>query len=420
MEKFLIEGRTELSGKLPVNGAKNHALKLIPAAFLFTGEVTLSNVPEIEDIKRLVEIVDNIGGSVKHEGGSISIVAPEAFDGELPADLVPQLRASIVLVGPLLARYGSVSLPLPGGDNIGQRPIDFFVEGCKAMGANVKIKDDTYIFKAKHGLQGAEFLFPLVSVTGTETLLLAATQASGTTVLKNAACEPEIVALAEFLNAHGAKITGAGTHTITIEGTGLFAGGQAETIPDRIEAGSFVILAAATQSNLTITKCNPAHLEIPLYILQEMGVETQVGADSIEVIPPKGKLKPINLVTHEYPGFPTDLQAPMTVLLTQAEGQSHVRETIYESRLVYTDLLNSMGADISLLDPFRASITGPTELQGKTVASPDIRAGIAMIIAGLIAEGTTTIQNIYQIDRGYERIEERLQAVGAQIRRVSE
>ncbi len=421
MEKFVIQGNNTLDGELPVNGAKNHALKMIPASLLANGPTVIHNVPEVEDVLRMLEIVEKIGGQVKKSEGSIvEITPPEQFDGELPRDIVPCLRASIVLVGPLLARYGVVSLPHPGGCNLGKRPIDIFIKGFTALGASIKEREDGYQFKAKNGLKGNTIVFPLISVTATETLLIAATMASGTTVLKNAACEPEIVALADYLNTHGADIQGAGTHTITIQGDATISAGEARIIPDRIETGSFVMLAAATNSNLTITRCTPEDIEIPLQILQQAGIETEVTEDTITILRRKHDISPVQIVTHEHPGFPTDLQSPMTVLLTQASGRSTVRETVYEGRLFYTDQLNAMGASINLLDPYRAEIDGPTPLRGKNLASPDIRAGIAMVIAGLIAEGTTTIQNIYQIDRGYERIEERLQSVGAKIERIHE
>jgi UDP-N-acetylglucosamine 1-carboxyvinyltransferase len=252
--------------------------------------------------------------------------------------------------------------------------------------------------------------------------MMAAVLAEGTTVLDNAACEPEIVALAEYLDAHGAHITGAGTSTITIHGlgkNGRISEGTAQIIPDRIEAGSFVILAAATKSKLTITRCNPDHLRIPLEILETIGVHTTTTKDTITVHPAE-HITAHDIVTHEYPGFPTDLQAPMTVLLTQATGHSLVRETIYDGRLFYTDTLNTLGAKITLLDSYRVEVNGPTGLRGKTVASPDIRAGIALVIAGLMAKGETTINNIYQIDRGYEHIEQRLAGIGADIVRVAE
>ncbi len=420
MEQFLITGQRQLSGTIPVRGAKNHVLKLIPAAFLSSGTTTISNVPGVEDVARMVEIVEQIGGTVNQDGERVlRITPPEKFDGMLSDDLVPRLRASVVLVGPLLARYGSVRMPHPGGDKIGPRPINFFIDGFEAMGATVVQEDDHYQFEAPNGLEGGSYVFPNISVTGTESLMMAAVLAKGVTTLHNVACEPEVVALAEYLNEVGASIEGAGTHTIVITGTGLVGEGEARVIPDRIEAGSFLALAAAAQAELTITECIPAHLDVQIRLMRHMGVPITVTETSMTVSPWE-KLEPVSIVTHEYPGFATDLQAPMTILLTQASGRSDVRETIYEGRLHYTDMLNGMGADITLLDPFRAQIEGPSQLTAQSVESPDIRAGLALLIAALIAEGESTIQNIYHIDRGYERIEERLSAIGAQIKRVSQ
>lgn len=422
MEQFVIHGGRQLAGELPVNGAKNHALKLIPACLLSKQSSTISNLPAVEDVQRLLEIVEEIGGVVKQseDGRVATITPPTEFSGELDKELVTKLRASIVLIGPLLARFGRVHMPHPGGDNIGKRPINFFVDAFRALGATVEEHADHYIFAAPNGLAGTTIFFPSISVTGTETVMMAATQAKGTTILHNAACEPEIVALVEYLNSCGARIEGAGTHTLTIHGSDgmLLNGGEAHTIPDRIEAGSFIVLAGVTKSELTITNCNPTHLLSLLELFRHIGIPTTTTETSIQVHAPEGPLQGVDVVTHEYPGFPTDLQAPMTVLLTQTTGSSMVRETIYEGRLFYTDMLNTMGAGISLLSPYHAIVEGPTPLSGKAVASPDIRAGIAMVIAGLSAQGTTTIDNIYQIDRGYERIEQRLQAIGADITRV--
>ncbi|MBI2410443.1 MAG: UDP-N-acetylglucosamine 1-carboxyvinyltransferase [Candidatus Kerfeldbacteria bacterium] len=421
MEKFIIEGGHALSGHIAVNGAKNHVLKMIPACFLASEPTTITNVPALEDVARMLDIVENIGGTVNRiSTREIQIIPPQKFSGQMPRELVKKMRASIVFAGPLLARYGQVSIAHPGGDNIGKRPIDFFIEGFALFGATVEKEGDTYHFSAPNGLVGATCLFPTMSVMGTETLMMTAVLAKGRTVLKNAACEPEIVALAEYLNSVGAQITGAGTHTINIQGVAELRGGTAHIIPDRIEAGSFIILAAATNSDVTIDGCHPEHLEIPLHILADMGVPLTIHSNAVEVHQRKQKLKPFHLITHEYPGFATDLQPPMTVLLTQAEGESSVRETIYEGRLFYTEVLNTMGAQISLLDLYRVTVNGPTPFIGKEVTSPDIRAGIAMVIAGLLAKGETTVNNIYHIDRGYERIEERLQHIGAHIQRITE
>ncbi len=317
----------------------------------------------------------------------------------------------------MLARFGEVTLPYPGGCVIGMRPIDIFIDGFKTLGVEVKENKNGFHFKTKK-LKGAKFIFPIISVTATETLMMAATLAKEKTILINAACEPEILALADYLNSCGAKISGAGTNTIIIKGVNKLSANVFDIIPDRIEAGTFAIMAAATNSDLIIKNCNPTHLEIPLLMLKKVGVNLQTGKDYIHIFSSKN-LKATNIITHEYPGFITDLQAPFTVLLTQAQGMSLARETIYEGRLFYIDKLNKMGANIILCDPHRVIINGPTKLYGKKVESPDIRAGMAMVIAALIAKGQTEIDNIYQIDRGYEKIEERLQKLGVNIKRIN-
>lgn len=423
MERLIISGGKKLSGKIAVNGAKNHALKAIPAALLFSHPVTIHNVPLLEDVLRMIDIVRAIGGTVNVDGSTVVVEGPKTFDGVLPLDLAPKLRASVLLIGPLLARFGHVVLPYPGGDNIGKRPIDFFVDFARSMGAVVEEREDAVAFTAPEGgLTATDFFFPLQSHTGTETMMLAAAGAHGTTIIENASAEPEVVALAQWLQDCGVHITGAGTHTMTITGVQDIAAltpAVHQIIPDRLEAGTFLILGAATNSELTVTGCEPQHLRSLLHTFELMGIETHV-TDSAVTVFPHQTMQPQSIVTHEYPGFPTDLQAPMTVLLTQATGTSHVRETIYEGRLFYTELLNTLGAKITLQDEYRVIIEGPTPFTGATVNSPDIRAGIALVIAAVIAHGDTTITDVYQIDRGYEKIEERLRAIGVDIKRVTD
>jgi UDP-N-acetylglucosamine 1-carboxyvinyltransferase len=293
-----------------------------------------------------------------------------------------------------------------------------FLEGFKAMGAEIRWEDDFYYLKADK-LIGCEYFFTTISVTGTESLMMTAVLAKGTTTLKNCACEPEIGALAEYLNQQGAKISGAGTPTITINGVDQISAGEFTIIPDRIEAGTFAIMAAATKSELTITNCNPLHIESLLSIFKKTNIKFEQGEDWLKIYK-TSDIPAYSIKTHEYPGFPTDLQAPYTVLATQSIGSSIIHETIYDRRLLYTDMLTQMGADIIMCDPHRVVVSGPTQLYGKKLTSPDLRAGIAMIIAGLIAEGTTEIDNIYQIDRGYENIDTRLRALGADISRVDD
>ncbi|MBI2062215.1 MAG: UDP-N-acetylglucosamine 1-carboxyvinyltransferase [Candidatus Yanofskybacteria bacterium] len=415
MDKFIINGGKKLKGEIEVKGAKNAALKIFAASILTSGTVKIRNVPEVEDIVRISELLKNLGAEVAHpEHGEYRITVAKVKTSAINPEIAKKLRASIVLTAPLLARTGKVKFPHPGGCVIGERPIDVFLDGYKALGAKINYRNGIYEVKGK--LVGAKFVFGTISVTGTEAMLMAASLAKGKTILKNCACEPEIESLAYFLNSCGAKIQGAGTPFITIEGVESLTGGEYETIPDRIEAGTFAILAAATKSNIVIKNCEPEHLDSLWNMFKKVGVRVKVAKDSVEIIP--SQLKTINIKTHEYPGFPTDLQAPVCVLLTQAEGQAMVHETIFEGRLFWLDELKRMGANVLMHDPHRISIQGPTKLKARNIESPDLRAGMAYLIATLVAKGKSTINNIYQIDRGYEKIEERLRKIGADIKRI--
>lgn len=420
MATFIINGQRRLGGEIRVGGAKNAALKIIPAALLSSEPITISNLPEIEDTKRSLEVFCSLGGQVETSRQTTTLQLKKVTQPILEPVLANKFRASIMFAGPLLARYGEVSFPHPGGCVIGagKRPIDLFLEGFKALGAEVLLKDDFYHLKAKR-LRGASYFFTrMISVTGTESLMMTAVLAEGVTTLKNCALEPEIVELANYLNSVGAQITGAGTPTITIRGVKKIRGGNFTIIPDRIETGTFAILSAATRSPLTITHCRPEHIQVLLMIFKQMGIGFEIGKDWLKITTFPKKLPAYDIKTHEYPGFPTDLQSPFTVLMTQAHGASLIHETIYDRRLLFTDMLTQMGANITMCDPHRVVIQGPTPLTGKSLTSPDLRAGIAMLIAGMIAEGTTKIDNIYQIERGYERIEERLRGIGVSIKRA--
>ena len=417
MDKFIIKGNQPLKGEIKVNGAKNSALKILAACLLTDEKWEVSNVPQIEDIYNLIELLKSLG--VEVENGSKGIYQLKAKNikaTSLKLNIAQKLKGSILTIGPLLARCGETLFPQSGGCVIGQRPRDIFLSGFEAFGAKIKESKQGYCLTTK-GLKGTKFVFPLVSVTATETMILTAILAKGKTVLKNAACEPEIVSLVEFLNKCGARIKGAGTSFIEIEGVGSLNGGQHKIMPDRIEAGSFIILGAAANSPIKVTGLNPDHLDVLWFLLDKAGVNLEIGKDFVK-IKPGFNLKAVNLKTHEYPGFPTDLQAPFTVLMTQAKGISLIHETIFEGRLFYTDSLNQMGANIILCDPHRAIVHGPSKLFGRRLISPDIRAGIALVIAALIAKGESVIENVYQIDRGYEKIEERLQKLGASIKRI--
>jgi len=417
MPQFIINGRKKLSGIIEVNGAKNDAVVILAASILTRSKVSINNVPDIEDIKRVAELLADLGVEVvKFKNKEYSICAKNIKQTNINSEIAKRIRASILLTAPILAREGRVTFPHPGGCVIGERPINIFLEGYSAMGAKIDYKNEKYFITASK-LKGVKFVFGSISVTGTEAMIMAAVLAEGITILKNCACEPEVVSLASFLNQSGASIKGAGTSEIIIKGVKKLKGGYHKTIPDRVEAGGFAMLAAATGSQLTIKKCDPDHLDSLLDFMKKSGIGIRTGSDFIEVIPSE-VMTAIGVKTREYPGFPTDLQSPWCVLLTQAEGQALVHETIYEGRLNWTDELKRMGANILTLDLHRIEIRGPTKLRGREIESPDIRAGMAYIIAALCADGRSVINNVYQIDRGYEKIEERLQKIGADIRRV--
>lgn len=419
MPKFLIHGPAKLHGEICVKGAKNAALKVIPAAILSKKPITITNLPNIEDIERSIELLADLGGKVGVIKDGIEISAEKLDKIEIGPKIANKLRASIMFAGPILARFGEVKLPHPGGCVIGAgaRPIDLFLEGFQAFGAQISVKDGMYHIKAKQ-LKGCEYFFTTPSVTGTECLMMTAVLAEGATILKNCAMEPEIKALADYLVGQGANISGAGTTTIAIRGVKEIDAGEFKVMPDRIEAGTFAIMAAATRSSLEICECNPEHLESLLAIFSKIGIKYKKGRDYLKIFSAK-QIAPYSIKTHEYPGFPTDLQSPYTVLMTQAQGTSMVHETIYDRRLLFTDMLAQMGANIIMCDPHRVVISGPTPLVARKLTSPDLRAGIAMIIAALAARGQTEIDNIYQIDRGYENIDTRLMPLGAKIIRQS-
>jgi UDP-N-acetylglucosamine 1-carboxyvinyltransferase len=329
-----------------------------------------------------------------------------------------KVRASIVFSGPLLARFGRLCIPHPGGDLIGKRPINFFIEGFKKMGAKVEKNNTEYLLKTPQGkLKGCRYFFPKISVTGTETLMMAAVLAKGTTVLENVAIEPEVIHLANCLVQMGAKIEGIGQSTIQIEGVEKLKGGVFEVIPDRIETGTFAMMGIMNNADLLIEKCNPKHLSALWEKLSRAGAKLEIGGNWVRTVPVKKRIQSVSLQTHEYPGFATDLQPIYTLLMTQASGISLIHDPIFEGRLFFTDILNRMGANIIMCDPHRVAVKGPTNLFGKTIESPDIRAGISLLLASIIAEGNSVIENAEIIDRGYEKIETRLTKIGADIQR---
>lgn len=422
-EIFRITGSKtpSLKGSIAVVGAKNAVLKAMAASVLYRDPLSLTNVPGIKDVEAMCDILKALGATTEHQEHTLTIDTSTMKGSNIPSSLMSSLRASIVLAGPLLARFGEVIFSHPGGDIIGERPIDLFLETFAAMGATIVKDDGSYGVRVSGGrLKGAELFFRIQSVTGTETAMLAATLADGTTTIKNAALEPEIVWLADMLNASGANITGAGTTTITVVGQSelLRAPGSFAVVPDRIEAGSFLILGALAAEDLRIEACVPEHVEALTHLLKQAGADIEVGAGYLRVRAAT-PLKPMYVKTHEYPGYPTDLMAPMVTLLTQVPGESRVFETIWDNRLAFVEVLRVMGADIVTMDPHRVLVRGPRSLVGKRVESPDIRAGLAYLVAGAIAQGTTEISNIYHIERGYEHIAERLRAVGLRIERVT-
>jgi UDP-N-acetylglucosamine 1-carboxyvinyltransferase len=416
MSYFEITGGRKLNGEIEVRGAKNAALKAVAAALLSKEKWTIANFPFIEDTNRILEMVEDLGVEVVRKNDKVEIQAKSIRKNSLDENLTKKLRASIILAGPMLARMGKVEMYHPGGCVIGRRPIDMFLDGFQKMGAKFKQRGDEFILSAGN-LNGARIFFPRITVTGTETMMMAAVLGRGKTILENAAMEPEIPMLADFLNSCGAKITGAGTPTIEIEGVKKIGGGELELIPDRIEAGTFAILGALAGGRIKIKKCNPNHIRSLLIKMQQAGVKLEERRNELIVWGAK-KMKSVDISTHEYPGFATDLQPPFTLLMTQAKGTSLIHDSIFDGRLMFTDALNLMGAHIIMNDPHRVTINGPAKFHGRKIASPDLRAGITLVLAGLIAEGKTRIENIYQIDRGYEKIEERLKRLGADIRRV--
>lgn len=420
MSKFIIKGGSKLSGEISVKGTKNFALKIVPASLLSSEVMEISNLPEIEDTSRSIELLNELGSSVQIKNSKYYINNKDIKSTVISRDIGKKFRASIMFVAPLLARFGEVKFPHPGGCVIGagSRPIDLFLDGYRSLGAEVHYNDGFYEIKAKK-LKGCEFFFTTVSVTATESMLMAATLASGKTVLKNCAMEPEIEELAKYLNKCGAKIQGAGTPIIKIEGVNKISGGKIKILPDRIETGTFAIMAAASHSELLIKDCRPQNIQILLEIFKKIGIKYEADENNL-LIKKTDSFLSYSIKTHEYPGFPTDLQSPYTLLMTQATGSALIHETIYDRRLLFSDLLAQMGANIIMCDPHRIVVFGPTKLQGKQLTSPDLRAGITMMLAGLIADGETTIDNIYQIDRGYEKIDERLRSIGANIIRTEE
>ena len=412
MKVLEIQGGHKLSGTIRISGAKNSSVALIPAAILAEDDVTICNVPEITDTDALSEILEFLGADVRRASESIVINPKSIKNKEIPAEISKKLRASYYFMGSLLGKYKHVEMYFPGGCSIGARPINFHLKGFEALGATVKIEGDKYIVDAKE-LKGANIYLDFASVGATINIMLAAVKAKGTTVIDNAAKEPEIVNVATFLNNMGARISGAGTSTIKIIGVEKLNGCFHEVIPDRIEAGTYTIIGALIGNYLKIDNIIPEHIEALTSKLIEMGVELEIGDDYLIVNKPD-KYKAVNVKTLVFPGFPTDLQQPFMVLSTRCSGKSVVEETIYENRFMHIPYLQKMGADIEV-NGTKAIIKGPTTLTGTEVEATDLRAGASMVAAALIAKGTTVIHNIEHILRGYENIVEKLSDVGAKL-----
>lgn len=419
MEKFTIEGGTPLTGEIATSGAKNSALPALAACLLTDEPVTLERIPRVRDIRTMEELLEYTGARVSIANGAVEVDAKTIVRPEAPYDVVKTMRASSLVLGPLVGRCGRARVSLPGGCAIGTRPINLHVAALEKLGATIHQEHGYIEAVAPQGLRGAEVHFDRITVTGTEDLIMAAVLARGQTIINNAAREPEVVDLCALLTKMGARIEGAGTSIVQVQGVAKLSGTRHAIIPDRIEAGTFLIAGAITRGDLTVTGCEPEHLRALIAMMEQAGVSVkQVSAGTLRVCVP-GKLKSVDVTTEEHPGFATDLQAQFMALMTQAEGISILTETIFENRFMHAQELARMGANIRL-DGRRALVAGPMPLSGAQVIASDLRASASLVLAGLAAKGTTTIDRVYHIDRGYESIEAKLAGAGARIRRESD
>lgn len=422
MEKFIVHGGIPLEGRVAVSGAKNAALPAMAAALLTEDRIVLHNIPRVRDISTMRSLLDEMGAdsSITHEdhGNRLEIEARKLFNPVAPYELVKQMRASVLALGPLVARFGHGRVSLPGGCAIGSRPINLHLKGLEALGARVTLEHG-YVEATADRLVGAPFRFDTISVTGTENLMMAASLADGVTVLENAAREPEIPDLAHLLNKMGGSVEGAGSDTIRIRGVARLHGAEHRIIPDRIETGTFLAAAAITGGHLVVERAEPLHLAATIGKLKEIGVEINVTKPGTIEVKSSDRLNSSDVTTQEYPGFPTDMQAQYMALMTQAGGASVITESIFENRFLHAFELMRLGADITV-EGRRAVVRGKTLLTGAKIQASDLRASASLVLAAIAAEGETLIDRVYHIDRGYERIEEKLVRVGARIRRVSE
>ncbi|GAB6890943.1 UDP-N-acetylglucosamine 1-carboxyvinyltransferase [Geobacillus stearothermophilus] len=419
MEKIIVRGGNRLSGTVKVEGAKNAVLPVIAATLLATkGTSTIHDVPALSDVYTISEVLRYLGADVQIAGNTVTVDATAPLTVEAPFEYVRKMRASVLVMGPLLARNGRARVALPGGCAIGSRPIDQHLKGFEAMGASVKVGNGFIDAEVNGRLRGAKVYLDFPSVGATENIMMAAVLAEGTTVIENCAKEPEIVDLANFLNAMGAKVRGAGTGTIRIEGVDELVGTSHTVIPDRIEAGTFMVAAAITGGNVLVQGAVPEHLSSLIAKLEEMGVTIIEEENGVRVIGPE-TLKAVDIKTMPYPGFPTDMQSQMMALLLKAEGTSMITETVFENRFMHVEEFRRMNADIKI-EGRSVIINGPCQLQGAEVAATDLRAAAALILAGLAADGYTRVTELRHLDRGYVRFHEKLAALGADIERVRE
>jgi UDP-N-acetylglucosamine 1-carboxyvinyltransferase len=419
LDYFQIRGGMPLQGRIPISGAKNAALPILAATLLTDKVSKLSNVPHLNDIMTMVELLGALGADVAiDESMALQVSAAQLNNQRAPYELVKTMRASILVMGPLLARFGKAEVSFPGGCAIGSRPVDLHLKGFEAMGASIDVRDGYIVATTESGLKGCDFTFDTVTVGGTENLLMAAVLAEGRTVLRNAAREPEITDLVAFLRGMGAVIEGDDTSTLVINGVSELGASHYSVMPDRIEAGTFLVAAAATRGCITVENANAEHLGIVLEKLRDAGVDVSVDGNTITADMTEGQLTSVDLITAPYPGFPTDMQAQFTALNVVAEGVGRITETIFENRLMQAHEMSRMGANITV-DGHSVIIRGKSSIDGAPVMASDLRASASLVIAGLAAQGETQIDRIYHIDRGYERIEEKLQAVGADIVRRS-
>lgn len=417
MDKIVIEGGKPLHGEIAVSGSKNAVLPIMAAALLADGNYQITNVPELKDVRTMSNLLRIIGAKVDSQNNSLAIQTDQCSFFEAPYDLVKTMRASVYVLGPLIGRYGYGKVSLPGGCAWGPRPINFHIEGLKKMGANIDIVQG-YVIAKTNRLKGAHIVFDIPSVGATANLLLAAVLAKGPTLLENAAKEPEVTALVDFLISMGARIAGRGTNHLEIEGVDSLQPADAAVIPDRIEAGTFLIMVHATGGDVRLTHVNPDHLQAVISKLTDSGATIEADSDWIR-LQSTGNIKPVNITTSVYPGFPTDLQAQWMALMCVANGSSMITDTIYHDRFTHLAELQRFGSDISL-DQNVALVKGVPSLSGAPVMSTDLRASASLIIAGLVAKGRTDVSRVYHLDRGYERIEEKIQALQGTIWRDKE